>query len=551
MFKKTDDSVQFNMFSDPKDLMNEKSRKKFSDPGAWHNLFRNHILFGIDEDQFRPLYTQVTGAPNSSIKLLIGMMIIKESLQCSDKQLFEQCEFNLLVRSALGLINIDDPLPAESTYYLLRKRIYTFNRQTGDDLFAKVFQGITSQQVKEFEVNGSRIRMDSKLIGSNIAWYTRYELIHQSLRQFYHDIPCDVLDKKMNRKDRAALQELLKDEGPKVVYRCTKPELNQRMQRFGLLIYRLLKIFKQNPHYEALSRVFEEQYKSGDGLIQIRDKEEISADSVQSPNDLDCSYRDKDGQMVKGYSVNITETCSDNQLNLITDIKTVKVNTPDTAFLIEAVEATNTVTRQTVNKIHSDGAYHSPTNSGFCSRNEIDMVLTGMQGIQGRYDLNPTQDGLHVIDTLTGEIIEAHRSTHSKNEKWWIKIEPGYRYFTQKDITNSLIRKKLNNRPVEELQRRNNVEATIFQLCFFTRNNKTRYRGLQNHQVWAYCRALAINLVRIKNYIETIRQRTINASFALIRETCYNLKNETYNILCSLKRHFGLSLCKNQFNYLF
>lgn len=544
MFKKTDDAVQFNMFSDPKDLLNEKSRKKFSDPGSWHNLFRKHVLSGIDEDQFRPLYTQVMGAPNSSIKLLIGMMIIKESLQCSDKQLFEQCEFNLLVRSALGLMNIDDPLPAESTYYLLRKRIYTFNRQTEEDLFANIFQGITSQQVREFEVNGSRIRMDSKLIGSNIAWYTRYELIHQSMRQFYHDIPSDAPGKKMNRKDRAALQVLLSEEGSKVVYRCTKPELNLRMQSFGPLIYRLLKIYKQNPHYEALSRVFEEQYKSGDGLIQIRDKEEISADSVQSPNDLDCSYRDKDGQMVKGYSVNVTETCSDNQLNFITDIKTVKVNTPDTAFLIDAVEATNSVTGQTVDKIHSDGAYHSPRNSGFCSSNDIDMVLTGIQGTQGRYDLNPSQNRLQVIDTKTGEIIEAHRCKQSVDEKWWIKLESGYRYFTKKDITNSLIRKKLKNRTLEELQRRNNVEATIFQLCFNTHNNKTRYRGLQSHQVWAYCRALAINLVRIKNYIETIRQRTNNDFFVLIREAFSSLKNVIFQILCAQKSHFGLTLYK-------
>jgi hypothetical protein len=484
------------------------------------------------------------GAPNSSIKLLIGMMIIKESLQCSDKQLFEQCEFNLLVRSALGLINIDDPLPAESTYYLLRKRIYTYNRQTGEDLFAKVFQGITSQQVREFEVNGSRIRMDSKLIGSNIAWYTRYELIHQSLRQFYNHIPSESLGKKMKLKDRVALQALLSEEGCKVVYRCTKPELNQRMENFGPLIYRLLKLFKQNPHYEALSRVFEEQYKSGDGLIQIRDKEEISAGSVQSPNDLDCSYRDKDGQIVKGYSVNVTETCSDNQLNLITDIKTVKVNTPDTAFLIDAVEATNSVTGQTVDTIHSDGAYHSPTNSGFCSSNDIDMVLTGIQGVQGRYDLNPLQNGLQVIDTQTGEIIEAQRSIQSKDEKWWIKIESGYRYFSQKDINNSLIRKKLNNRTIEELQRRNNVEATIFQLCFNTRNNKTRYRGLQSHQIWAYSRALAINLVRIKNYIETICQRTNDDFFALIREAFSSLKNEVYQIMCLKKSYFGLTLYK-------
>ena len=527
MFKKTDESVQFNMFNDPRDLLNEKSRKKFNDSGSWHNLFRKHVLSKIDEEQFRPLYTQVMGAPNSSIRLLIGMMIIKESLQCSDKQLFEQCEFNLLVRSALGLMNIDDPLPAESTYYLLRKRIYTFNRQTGEDLFAKIFQGITSEQVREFEVNGRRIRMDSKLIGSNIAWYTRYELIHQSIRQFYHNIPLDVLGKKMNRKDLAALQGLLSEEGSKVVYRCTKAELNQRMQSFGSLIYRLLKLYKQNPYYEALTRVFEEQYKSGDGLIQVRDKEEISADSVQSPEDLDCSYRDKDGQMVKGYSVNVTETCSDNQLNLITDIKTVKVNTPDTTFLIGAVKATNLVTGQSVDKIHSDGAYHSPKNSEFCSVNDIDMVLTGIQGTQGRYDLNPSQTGLQVIDTKTGEIIQANRCKQS-DEKWWIKIESGYRYFTKNEITNCQIRKKLNNRTIEELQRRNNVEATIFQLCFNTRNNKTRYRGIQSHKVWAYCRALAINLVRIKNYIETTCQGTNNDLVGQIREIfssrfCHNM----------------------------
>lgn len=544
MFKKTDDSVQFNMFSNPKDLLNEKSRKKFSDPGAWHNLFRNHVLSGINEDHFRPLFTEAMGAPNSSIKLLLGMMIIKESLQCSDKQLFEQCEFNLLVRSALGLMNIDDPLPAESTYYLLRNRIYTFNRQTGEDLFTKVFQGITSRQVKEFEVNGSRIRMDSKLIGSNIAWYTRYELIHETVRQFYHDIPSVAADKKMKSKDRTVLQELLKEEGRKVIYRCPKSELNQRLERFGPLMHRLLKTFKQNPHYEALSRVFKEQFKAGDGLIQLRDKEEISAGSVQSPNDLDCTYRDKDGEEVKGYSVNVTETCSDNQLNLITNIKTVKVNTPDTSFLIDAVEATDSLTGQTVDKIHSDGAYHSPTNSEYCSSNGIDMVLTGIQGIPGRYDLNPNPDGLQVIDTLTGEIIEAHKSTHSKDEKWWIKIETGYRYFTHKDITNSQIRNKLKNRPVEELQRRNNVEATIFQLCFFTRNNKTRYRGLPNHGAWACCRALAINLVRIKNYIETIHQRTINDSLALVIEVFSNIKNELYQTLYLQKSHFELILCK-------
>lgn len=518
MFKKTDDSTQFNLFSNHMDLLSAKSKKVFNDPSAWHNLFREHVLSGINEELFRPLFTQNMGTPNASIKLLIGMMIIKESLQCNDKQLFEQCSFNLLVRSALGIMNMNDPLPAESTYYLLRKRIYTYQRDTGDDLFEKVFQKITSRQVKEFEVSGKIIRMDSKLIGSNIAWYTRYELIHQIVQLFYRALSPNALDKKMSHKDRTALQELLKEEGSHVVYRSTKAEVKDLIESFGPLIYRLLKANKQNPYYEVLSRVFQEQYKSGDGLIRVRDKEEISSDSVQSPHDTDCSYRDKRGQKVKGYNYNVTETCSDDQLNLITDVKVDKANTQETSFLEKAVESTNSVTEQSVKKIHADGAYNNPEVSEFCSQDKIDLVLTGMHGPDGRYDLESTPEGLQVIDTTTGEIIQTEKVLRSKKEKWRIKTKEGYRYFTSKEINTAVSRNKLKNRTKEELQRRNNVEATIFQLCFPTRNNKTRYRGLVSNQLWAYCRSLAINLVRIKNYIETVHQRTSNVACAEVQK---------------------------------
>jgi hypothetical protein len=52
----------------------------------------------------------------------------------------------------------------------------------------------------------------------------------------------------------------------------------------------------------------------------------------------------------------------------------------------------------------------------------------------------------------------------------------------------------------KKTNRRNNVEATVFQLSFFTQNNKTRYRGNFKHQLWAYIRALWINLIRIQKW---------------------------------------------------
>jgi hypothetical protein len=63
-------------------------------------------------------------------------------------------------------------------------------------------------------------------------------------------------------------------------------------------------------------------------------------------------------------------------------------------------------------------------------------------------------------------------------------------------------------RPLEELHKRNNVEASIFQLGFTLRNNKSKYRGLIKQKIWAYCRCLWVNLVRILNFTKQLCQRT-------------------------------------------
>ena len=44
---------------------------------------------------------------------------------------------------------------------------------------------------------------------------------------------------------------------------------------------------------------------------------------------------------------------------------------------------------------------------------------------------------------------------------------------------------------------RNNVEATILQYCFHTRNNKTKYRGLIKHKMQALARCAWINVHRL------------------------------------------------------
>ena len=105
-------------------------------------------------------------------------------------------------------------------------------------------------------------------------------------------------------------------------------------------------------------------------------------------------------------------------------------------------------------------------------------------------------------------------------EKWRIKTENGYRYFTQKDIDTALVRKKIEQTPIEVLQKRNNVEATIFQIGYHFPNAKSKYRGLNRHQIWANVRCIWVNFVRILKYLrgsgQKIKNSTLLASVFLI-----------------------------------
>lgn len=507
MFRTSEKESQLDIFSSISSMLKGSTHGYYNNPQAWHNIFRTQIYSRIDESTYKALFNERMGAPNASVRVLISMMILKEAFGWSDSQLFEQCRFNLLVRGALGLFNLNDDIPVESTYYLLRKRIYEYQKQKGEDLIEKTFEAITQGQIKEFNINGQSIRMDSKLIGSNIALFSRYEIIHHTLNQYYK-----ILDKEKQliflSIDNHQVKEYLKEEPEKTIYRSTKQEIKLRLQSLGILIYKVIKAFRndKSEQYQLLCRVFNEQYKlKEDKEVELRTREEIASDSVQSPHDPDSAYRNKGDQQVKGYSTNITETASDGPLNLITNAIVEKANIPDTKFVKQAIESTAELTGQPVERVYADGAYQSPENDDFCKG--IDFVFTGIQGFESRFDLNMMTKGLIVTDTQTGEIIQAIKAKKLKNsneERWRIRTDKGNKYFGQKAIRASFLRKQLRNRGIEELNKRNNVEATIFQLSLHLRNNKSKYRGIIKQRMWVLFRCSWINLVRIMNYVKEI-----------------------------------------------
>ena len=503
MFRESPSSIQHDLFTSIQTLLSGKSLKMYDDQCAWHNEFRKQVTMRIDEQIFGPLYSQGKGSPNASIRVMIAMMVLKEAQGLSDEKLFEDCRFNMLTRSAAGLLKVDDAVPTESTYYLFRKQVAEYAKQGNGNLFDLVFSQISKDQCVEFDVSGKRVRMDSKLLGSNIAWLSRYELVHETLRLFYKQIKGSA---DLGKVTEGKLDKLLKLKGNKVVYTLSTEDVKTRFVELGQVISEVLPLFSNNQTcaYKTLGQVFEEQFEvSGDKTVLVRKKESISAKSIQSPHDTDCHYRDKDGNKVKGYSMNVTESCDDDKgLNLIGSIDVKPVSTSDVGFFEDGIKKSQEVFCDKTENVHADWAYHSPGNQQYCTDNDIDLHLHAIQGAKGRYVLTVLKDGsLSVLDTKTNDQMEAIKIKGKNDiEKWRVKTSSGYRYFTQKNIGTAILRKKIEQEPIEVLQKRNNVEATIFQIGYHYPNAKSRYRGLNKHQMWANIRCLWVNFARILKY---------------------------------------------------
>jgi hypothetical protein len=292
MYRESEKMKQPDMLNNPRLEMGERTRKIFDNAEGWHNRFRREVTNRVDESLFKPLFKEGKGAPNAPIRILVAMMVLKEGQGISDEQLYEQCRFNALIRSALGLFNSDEEVPTESTYYLFRQRVAEYAEQSGKNLFEEVFFRITQSQCQEYQVSGKRIRMVSKLLGSNIGWYSRYGIVHETIRKY-----CAANGITEARgKAQGQLSAVLKEKAETVTYRSTKEEVGRLFEELGRLMYHLLCAdgSEGTKEYGLLKRVFDEQYEvvcgPGGGKkkrVKSREKSEVSAKSVQNPHDED------------------------------------------------------------------------------------------------------------------------------------------------------------------------------------------------------------------------------------------------------------------------
>ena len=500
MFKKSTTNRQIDFLGNVSSNLDPTRVETLNDPEAWYNQFYEHVFSRFDESCFEVLYSSTMGRTNAPIRTLLSMMSLKEGFGWSDRQLYEQIGFNLLVRRALGFENLSDAPPVASTYYGFKQAVYQYHIEHGRDLIEETFKALTKSQAEFFDVDGKKIRMDSKLIGSNIVRCSRLQLIISCLQAFWKSLS-EELQGRLDDDHRKALDELCKKKPNQIVYPLSEGEKSQKLIDLGELLLYLKRHYddSDSDKFPLVERLLDEQYQIEGDQTKLKPGKEISANSIQSPHDPDAAYRKKSKQTVNGYSINITETCNDEGLNLILDVQTEKATQADTDFAKPAIDNAIDIVGP-VEQAYMDGAYQSPDNVEYGETKEIDMVFTGIQGAKGNFEFVKTKEGLLVLNKSSDTVTEA---IEYKDDHYKIKLPSGqWRYFKSEQIECFERRKALENLPPEIRNRRNNVEATIFQLSYHSRNNKTRYRGQIKTKVWATCRSAWINLIRIRNHVK-------------------------------------------------
>ncbi len=492
-----------------RDLL-EKSREKW---------FYNLILKNINENKFKPLYSEKASRPNVAVNILVSALILKELKGISYDELMESMMFDLRFKAALGLISIDEVPFSRATLFNFQNRLLEYEQQTGINLIEQVFDSLTAQQIKQLSLKADIQRTDSTLISSNIRKYSRIQLLIEVLIRLER-----ILDETDRQRIGEQLQVYLKTGSDKYVYGLKSNELPRELEKLGKVYYTVHSEINEKEKYQHKKeyinflRVYKEHFIVVNQEISPKPTVELNSGMLQSPDDQDATYRKKKEQHSKGYTINGTETANpDNPVQLITDIAVNPNNIDDTQILYNRIDKIKEKTPE-LNEMHTDGGFGSEDNDKKFKALKITQITTAVRGRESEIEKKIEQTG-QSPDVYTVECPhQTAVSTPTKQrykvrfdlnickecpskEKCQIFKNKGRYYFNHEDYLLGKRNSNIKNIPKERRKIRPNVEALMKEFKTRTRNGKTKVRGLFKTSLFAFNAGIAINFGRMYRYI--------------------------------------------------
>jgi hypothetical protein len=365
----------------------EKRRQRLET--SWAGTFREQFFSRLNEDAFAVLFSDIPSRPNVPVNVLVSLDTLKAGYGWSDEELYDHFLYDLQVRYALGYDSLTDGDFELRTLYNFRRRLSQYNLEHGTNLLQAAFVDITDQQLTALDIRTGMQRMDSTQLASNIVIMSRLQLTVEAIQR---------LHRLLTEPDRLRYAELC---GPYVhetaghyVYRvkgfaATPAELQPVGQALHQLLQALAADYGQESAYQVAARLFGEQYRLVADTAEAKPNAEISAGSLQSLDDLEATYREKNRVGYKGYVANVTETCDPaNAVQLITDIR-VTPNTTEDSTLLSAV-VPELKQRTDLATLYTDATYGSPAGDVVLREQHVNQIQTAIRGRR------PDQGKLHL-----------------------------------------------------------------------------------------------------------------------------------------------------------
>lgn len=526
MFKKNQRHFQLPLTSNVDELP-PKLRKRLDT--SWSGAFYREFFSRLDETPFAILYADCPSRPNIPVNVLVGLEYLKAGNGWTDEEMFDEFGYNTQVRYALGFRQLGEGDFEPRTLYYFRERLSRYMQETGINLLDKAFEQVTDEQIRAFHLKTGKQRMDSTQIASNIRAMSRLQLLVEVLQRVY---------RMLKEEDQVQYGEefapFIQGHAGQYVYHLKEDDTSAHLQRIGELMQCLLVELRpgydQEPVYQMFERIFGEHFRMDEKVLKVKLDKELSASSLQAPDDLEATYRQKNKKSYKGYVANLTETCDpDNQLQLITKVQVASNCVDDARLMEEALP--NLKERTDLDTLYTDGGYGSPAADPLLQENQIEQIQTAIRGrapslekldlsdfkIKQAESGKPTQ-----ITCPQGQMVEVHSSSQKKayvahfGEENCLAcpflskctVRRGKRdlrfhlRFDQKQINLSQRRQRSLVHQEEGRNLRAAVEATVRQVKHPFPAGKLPVRGRFRVSCMVIGSALVSNVRRIQRYLE-------------------------------------------------
>jgi hypothetical protein len=375
MFRKNQRHLQPALISNVQQLP-ERQRQRLEQ--SWAGVFYREVFCRLNEEPFSVLYADLPSRPNVPVNLLVGLECLKSGFGWSDEELYDGFLYDVQIRYALGYQELGEGEFDLRTLYYFRQRLSRYSQETGINLLDQVFEQITDKQLAAFELKTGKQRMDSTQVGCNIRQQGRLQLLVEILQRVHR-----MLSESDQGRWAETFEPYLHGHPGWYVYRLKKEEFATHIERVGRVMLGLLEELKvaygERKEYQMLERVFDEHFRVVEEKIKTKEQKELSAASLQSPDDWEATIRDKGNGLHQGYVANLSETCDpDNPFQLITKIQADPNHTDDPLLLLAALP--NLVERTGLKTLITDGGYGGNDVDLLLEKHHVQMLQTGIRG---------------------------------------------------------------------------------------------------------------------------------------------------------------------------